>query len=184
MQIPTPEELKQKREALHLTQVDVAIKAGISQSMIARIESGTVDPRVSTLGKVVRVLVEAERSRITASDVMCTPVYSVLTTDPISRAVSIMEERGISQLPVLEQGMPVGCISEGAILKAVEEGRSPKGHTAYIRDFMESGFPTVPPDADLNTIVHILQNNHAVLVVDRGMIQGVITKHDLIPLIT
>jgi predicted transcriptional regulator len=184
MQVPTPEELKQKREALHLTQVEVAQMAGISQSMIARIERGTVDPRVSTLGKVVRVLVEAERSTITASDVMCTPVYSVLTTDPISRAVSIMEERGISQLPVLENGVPMGCISEGAILNAIEEGRSPRGQMAFIRDFMESGFPTIPLDADLNTIVHILQNNHAVLVVDRGMIRGVITKHDLIPLIT
>jgi len=152
--------------------------------MIARIESGTVDPRTSTLRKVVEVLAEAERSKVTAAQVMCVPVYSVLASDTISRAVNIMEERGISQVPVLENGVPVGCISETAIVTAMETGKLPRGEIPLVREYMESGFPTIPPDADLSTVVHILQNNHAVLVVDRGDIKGVITKHDLISLIT
>lgn len=184
MNIPTNLEMKKKRESLGLKQVDVARMAGISQSMVARIESGSVDPRVSTLRRVMEVLAEAERSKITAAHVMCTPVYSVLATDPISTAVSIMEERGISQVPVLDNGVPVGCISETAIVTAMERGKLPREAVPLVKEYLESGFPTVPPDADLTTVVHILQDNHAVLVVDRGAIQGVITKHDLISLIT
>ncbi|MDD1679165.1 MAG: CBS domain-containing protein [Methanomicrobiales archaeon] len=184
MNIPTPAELKRKRESLGLKQADVARLAGVSQSMIARIESGTVDPRVSTLRKVIDVLTEAGRSKVTAHHVMCRPVFSVLVSDPISRAVGIMEERGISQVPVLENGVPVGCISETAIVTAMDRGTFSRETAPLVRDCMESGFPTVPPDADLTVVVHLLQDNHAVLVVDRGAIQGVITKHDLISLIT
>jgi predicted transcriptional regulator len=39
---------------------------------------------------------------------------------------------------------------------------------------MEPGFPTIPSDSDLTTVVNILQNNHAVLVIDKGQIIGVI----------
>ncbi|MDH7594443.1 MAG: CBS domain-containing protein [Methanomicrobiales archaeon] len=183
MQIPTPDELKRTRERLGLTQVEVARLAGISQSMVARIETGTVDPRVSTLQKVIQVLKNAERPTRTAKDVMCTPVYYVRSEDPIMKAVELMEERNISQLPVVEDGIPVGCISESAIINAIEEGKTSRGQIPLVKDCMESGFPMVPPDADLPTVVHLLQSNHAVLVIEKGVIRGVITKHDLIPLI-
>jgi predicted transcriptional regulator len=48
---------------------------------------------------------------------------------------------------------------------------------------MEPGFPTVSPDTDIETVVSILHNNHAVLVMESGKVNGVITKHDLISLI-
>lgn len=52
MEIPTPTELREKRLQMGLKQADVARMAGISQSMVARIEAGSVDPRVSTLGRI------------------------------------------------------------------------------------------------------------------------------------
>ncbi len=183
MELPTPQELKKTRERLGLSQAQVANLAGISQSMVARIESGTVDPRLSTLRKVVQVLSAAERPSTTAKDVMCSPVLFVNADDPITKAVALMEEKNISQLPVIEHQVPVGCISESAIIEAIER-KGPRGHVPLVREYMESGFPTVPPDADLSTVVHLLQHNHAVLVMDRGAIRGVITKHDLIGLIT
>lgn len=184
MHIPSPNELKQRRERLGLKQVDVARLAGLSQSMVARIESGTVDPRVSTLNKVISVLNEEERSTVVARDIMCSPVFSVLVSDPIAKVVEIMEERGISQLPVLENGVPVGCISETTIISALEEKQQNRESHPKVKEYMESGFPTIPPNADLEMVIHILQNNHAVLVVDKGEIQGVITKHDLISLLS
>jgi predicted transcriptional regulator len=35
----------------------------------------------------------------------------------------------------------------------------------------------------VETVIDMLQQNHAVLVVDSGVVRGVITKHDLISLI-
>ena len=51
MHIPTPDELKARRETLGIRQTQLALRAGISQSMVARIEAGSVDPRTSTLKK-------------------------------------------------------------------------------------------------------------------------------------
>jgi len=46
MFLPTPEELKKRRTNLNLTQNELARLAGVSQPLIARIESGDVDPRL------------------------------------------------------------------------------------------------------------------------------------------
>ena len=183
MHIPTPEEIRSRREELQMRQTELARRAGVSQSMIARIEAGSVDPRVSTLTRILNVLNSAVRHRVTASDVMHTPVFAVKPLDPITAAVEIMDKYNISQLPVIENGVPVGCISETAIVNAIEEQRLHKSHIYSANDFMESGFPTVPPDTDVETVVSILQHHHAVLVLEGGRVQGVITKHDLISLI-
>jgi predicted transcriptional regulator len=152
--------------------------------MVARIEAGSVDPRVSTLARIVEVLQAAEHSGITAADVMHTPVLSVAPDDPVGRAIEIMGQNGISQLPVLEGGVPVGCISESAIMNAMEEGGLHQTHRRLVQDYMEPGFPTVPPTAPIDTLVHLLHHSHAIMVLDKGEVHGVITKHDLISLIT
>ncbi|WP_321508505.1 CBS domain-containing protein [uncultured Methanoregula sp.] len=183
MHIPTPEELRSRRDTLGMKQTELAKRAGISQSMVARIEAGNVDPRVSTLNKIINVLNSSEPRKIHAIQIMHTPVLSVQPEDSISRAVDIFEKNNISQLPVIERGIPVGCISESVIVKAIEQQRLHKAHNFSVRDFMETGFPTVPPEMDVETVINILQQNHAVLVVEGRMVRGVITKHDLISLI-
>jgi predicted transcriptional regulator len=183
MHIPTPEELRSRRETLGIKQTDLARRAGISQSMVARIEAGNVDPRVSTLNKIIVVLNSAEPRTILASQIMHTPVLSVRPQETILRAVEIFEKNNISQLPVIENGIPVGCISEAVIVKAIEQQRMHRTHYILVKDFMEASFPTVPPDMDVETVINILQQNHAVLVVEGRTVRGVITKHDLISLI-
>ena len=183
MHIPSPEELRARREALGLRQTETAKRAGISQSMVARIEAGSVDPRVSTLNKIIAVFNNAEPRKITAGQIMHMPVLSVSPQSGISQAVEIFEKNNISQLPVIERGAPVGCISESVIVKAIEQQRLHHTHQFMVKDFMEPGFPTVPPDMDVETVVNILQQNHAVLVTEGRIVRGVITKHDLISLI-
>jgi predicted transcriptional regulator len=183
MHIPTPDELKARRELLGLRQTEVAALAGISQSMVARIEAGSVDPRVSTLSRIVQVLNTAEKPRMVASQVMHSPVLSVAPGETISRAVDIMDQKNISQLPVIFDGVPVGCISESAIVSAIDEGSAGKSQDIEVKRIMEPGFPAVPPDMDIETVVRILQKHHAVLVMEEGKVRGVITKHDLLSLV-
>jgi predicted transcriptional regulator len=183
MHIPTPGELKARREMLGLRQTELALKAGISQSMVARIEAGSVDPRVSTLARIVQVLNAAEKPRMTAFQAMHSPVLSVGPGEPIARAVEMMDQKNISQLPVIANGVPVGCISETAIVSAIDEGSTGKSQSIEVKQLMEPGFPTVPPDMDIETVVKILQKHHAVLVMEEGQVLGVITKHDLLSLI-
>ena len=183
LHIPTPEELRTRREALGMRQTELAERAGISQSMVARIEAGNVDPRASTLSKIVQVLNAAGQKTVTAGRIMHSPVISVSPGDPIVKALEIFEKNDISQLPVIENGIPVGCISESVIVKAIEQQRLHRAQPFYIRNFTEPGFPTVPPDMGIETVMDLLQQNHAVLVVDGGAVKGVITRHDLISLV-
>jgi len=184
MHMPDSAEIKDKRTKLGLTQSEIAEKSGLSQSMVARIESGTVDPRVSTIKKIVDVLHQEEISVITAGDMMYGPVISVSADETLEKTVSIMEKYKISQIPVIENGVAIGCISESAIINAMDEGRIQKIHSHIVSDVMEDGFPTIPPSTDMDTIIHLLHNHHAILVVEKGKVTGVITKHDLIAMIT
>jgi len=56
MHVPTREELRARRQALGLTQAEVATMAGISQPMIARIEVGSITPSVPVLTSIVTAL--------------------------------------------------------------------------------------------------------------------------------
>ena len=48
-----------RRNELNLTQAEVGARIGVSQQQIAKLESGRVNPRIKTLGKVADAL-EAE----------------------------------------------------------------------------------------------------------------------------
>ncbi|MEM1511319.1 MAG: CBS domain-containing protein [Candidatus Jordarchaeales archaeon] len=177
--LPSPEDLKQARKRLGITQEELARMAGVSQSLIARIESGSVDPRLSTLRKIINALGEFDRSKICAKDIMFSPVISVSTKEPVRKAISLMEKKGISQLPVVDEGRLVGSLSEGTIMKRLSEGKDVFDKT--VGDLMEESFPTVNPSTSIDVVRHlIICGNPAVLVVDKGEIVGIITKIDLI----
>ncbi len=180
MQIPTSGEIREKRIKAGMTQSAVAIQAGFSQSMIARIEAGTVDPRASTLRRIVAVLNESETSYPSADDIMTRPVISISPEESIKNTVDVMEKYGISQVPVIKNGVPIGCVSESAIIGAMENEMIHHSMKNTVTDIMEEGFPTVSPSEKIEPIVHSLQNHHAVLVMDKGKVVGVITKHDCI----
>jgi predicted transcriptional regulator len=56
MQIPTGADLRAARESKGLTQSAVAERAGVSQPLIARIETNDVDPTIDTLYSIVSAL--------------------------------------------------------------------------------------------------------------------------------
>jgi predicted transcriptional regulator len=71
MQIPTGEDIRVARENNGLTQAEVAERAGVSQPLIARIESNDVDPTIDTLYSVVAALndsaADVEQEEVTIS---------------------------------------------------------------------------------------------------------------------
>ena len=76
MQIPTGEDIRAARENNGLTQAELAERAGVSQPLIARIESNDVDPTIDTLYSVVAALndsaadVEQEEVKISMPSVL------------------------------------------------------------------------------------------------------------------
>lgn len=184
LRLPTPQEIKALRLRLGLTQAEVAKAAGVSQPLIARIENSTVDPRYSTLREVVTALNRAEREEVTLDSIMSTRVETVRATDSVADAIRIMREHNFSQLPVIQKGMPVGSLSEKAIVHALSEARDAEVVSrSPVRDVMGPPFPTGSPATTVDEAYRMLEDHGAILVMDRGRITGLVAKADLLNLI-
>ena len=177
MEIPTPEDLKEKRKSLGMTQSELADSAGVSQPLIARIENGDVDPRLSTVSRIVEVFETAEEDVVTADDLMSDGVISVAPDDTVRDAVETMQDAQFSQLPVVKDGVPVGSTSDATVARA--RSQTEDLPHAPVEDIMGESFPTISPDADLSTVSRLLDHSSAVLVTREGKVAGIITDADL-----
>ena len=175
MDLPTPEELRERRTELGLTQSELAASADVSQPLIARIEGGDVDPRLSTLRRIVNALQEAEGELLRAADLMNSPVASVAPDASVSETTDLMNERGFSQVPVIREGTPLGLIGTSDIRQRSEDniGDLP------VAEVMREAISVVEPDALLDTVDAHLDHNDAVLVVEAGDTIGIITEADV-----
>ena len=96
----------------------------------------------------------------------------------VADVLAKMDELGLTQLPVLEEGRPVGSVRESRVLAKVVRNRDLL--EGKVSDVMESSFPTVDVDASANEVTRRLQNSPAVLVEEYGRIVGIITRHDVL----
>lgn len=183
MFLPTPDEIKKTRLELNLTQHELASRAGVSQPLIARIESGDVDPRLSTLRKIFNAFDAARKERVLVRNIMHSPVIHTSSEDSIEEAARIMENHGFSQMPVIDSGVPVGSISTDQIVHSMTDQDIKKVSHLPVRNIMGDSFPTVSPTTDANTVSRILEKNPAVLVLDKGKVIGVVTKHDIMKML-
>lgn len=175
-------ELKRLRELAGLSQRKLAKLAGVSQALIARIEKGKVNPRLSTLNKILNALNKALNISQTAESIMTSPVITVTPNTPLKTVINIMDIKGISQIPVVNEGKVVGTIFESSILKVAGLRRDIRELKA--KDVMEDPLPMVPPLTSIDVIKALLLATPAVLVVDREGLKGIITKIDLIKYLT
>ena len=174
MELPTPQDLRERRTALGLTQSSLAESAGVSQPLIARIEGGDVDPRLSTLRRIVNALDEAEGEVVRAADLMHEEVVSVAPDDAVREAIETMKAEAYSQLPVLQNGIPVGSISQSDVIQAGEDvGEYP------VSELMSESFPTVATDSTVDEIRNLLEHYKAIMVTTGGETVGIITEADI-----
>jgi len=179
--LPTPDYIRYLRRRAGLTQKELAKRAGVSQSLIARIESGAVDPRLSTLRKILNVLEEAMKEKTKASEVMHSPVIILHECDNVEKAARLMWESGISQIPVVDKnGRPIGTVFEKDLVNAFLE-RGNEALRIKVTEIMDDLLPIVGPSEDIERVINLLlQGVPAVLVMKRGRIIGIITKSDII----
>jgi predicted transcriptional regulator len=181
--LPSLDEIPKQRKALGLTQSRLAQLAGVSQSIIAKIESGTVDPSYSIAKRLVEALekesIQVSRPRV--SEIMSKPVISVSKTQLVRDAVDLMRKRGYSQLPVLDGNRCVGSISEKTILDRAARGEPLESLlNDRVRDIMDSPLPMVNDDTPLEMVLGLLQGNYGVLVTKGESTIGILTKSDIL----
>jgi len=185
LQMVTIEDLRRLRRSAGLTQKQLADKAGVSQSLIARIERGSVDPRFSTVNRILTALRAPVPTR-NAKDLMSYPVEGVNAKETVRSAIEKMKRTGFSQLPVLIEGRVVGSLHESAILERIARSSNPEHVlSGVVYNLMDKPFPTVSPHEEINKVVEILSSGEpALLVVQDGLPLGIITKIDVLAAVT
>ncbi|MGQ9507570.1 MAG: CBS domain-containing protein [Candidatus Bathycorpusculaceae bacterium] len=183
--MPSLNEIAKRRKLLGLTQKQLAKIAGVSQSFIAKIESGKIDPSYSKAKAIFDTLEKMEaRENYTAKTILHKDVVSVQKSDKVAKAISLMVEHGFSQLPVFDGEKCVGCISEKTILSQVTAGRDiSQVSQKLVEEIMDEAPPQIDENAPLPLISSLLHIYPAILVINRGKVTGIITKADLFKVI-
>jgi predicted transcriptional regulator len=183
--LPSLEEIARKRRMLGLTQNRLAKLAGVSQSLIAKLESGKTDSSYTKVKAILDVLNQLEmKMEVHAREILHSEVVGVQKSEAVSKAVRLMMEHGYSQLPVFDREHAVGSISEKTILSQVSAGKDLSQVSALsIGEVMDEAFPQVGEDAPLSLISGLLQVYPAVLVSKKGKVIGIVTKADLLKML-
>lgn len=183
--LPSLEKIARKRKMLDLTQKKLADLSGVSQSLIAKLESGKTDPSYTKVKAIIDVLNQLEmKMEVHAREIVHSKVISVQKSDKVSKAVRLMMEHGYSQLPVFDGEHAVGSISEKTILSQVSAGRDlSQISVLFVEEVMNEAFPQVGGDAPLSLISGLLQVYPAVLVSKKGKVTGIVTKADLLKML-
>ena len=169
--------LRKMRLEVGLTQSELAQMAGVSQAHIAKIEGGKVDPRLSTVNKILQVLVGGKGRK--CGEIMTPGVIVANPNDKISKVSEIMMREEISQLPVLDGDRVLGMITEEGIVRNL----NPNIADETVEEIMEPSLPSVPEDTGMSMIRPLLEANPGVLVTRKGKLVGIITRSDLLEII-
>jgi cystathionine beta-synthase len=105
-------------------------------------------------------------------------LVTVAPDERVAAALAKMNEMGLTQIPVLEDGKSVGSLRENHVLSKVFADRDLL--EAPVSTLMDKSFPTVDVDDDVNQVSRKLRSSPAVLIEEYGRITGIITRHDVL----
>lgn len=96
----------------------------------------------------------------------------------IGEALELMNNHGLSQLPVIEEGKSVGSVRENRIMSQLLDNRDLL--QAPVTTVMDVSFPVVGETVEVFRAKQYLKESPAVLVEEYGRIVGIITRHDVL----
>lgn len=169
-------EIKEIRKKFGLTQGQLADRAGVSQSLIAKVEAGRLDPTYSKAQKIFEAIDSLGKKReLKAEEIMKKGIISAKPDESIRSAIEKMKKVNISQMPVIEEHKSIGIVSESIILEALLNKKGNK-----IKDIMDDSAPVVSKNTTITAVSNLLRFYPMVLVSDGGELKGIITKSDLL----
>ncbi len=177
------EEIKSLRRKFHLTQKELAQKAGVSQSLITKVESGKLDPTYNKAKNIFTALQELEeKQELKAKDLLNKKIVSSRRGELLKIIIKKMKLQGISQIPVFESeknNKVIGVITEKTVLKEISE-RPEKINILKVEQVMEEVPPIVALTMGVKDLITLLNNYPLILVAEKGNVKGIISKSDLL----
>ena len=170
--------LKKLRLEAKLTQKKLAELVGVSQAHIAKIEQGKVDPRLSTVNKILKVLTEGRE--VKCRDIMTRGVLFARPDDSVLKVSEIMVRHAISQMPVIDGRKVVGTITEEGIIRKLGSDIA----NEKVKNVMDPPLPIVSEETSISAVRPLLERRQGVLVAKGKKVIGIITRSDLLKTIS
>lgn len=172
-------EIKRLRNKLGLNQKELANLANVSQSLVAKIEAGKIEPTYNKVKKIFEILNSLrEKEEVKAKKLMNKKIIFVRPKEKIKEIIKIMKQKGISQIPVSRKGKVCGIIAEKTILEKIAEGKPVGGMEA--EEIMADCPPIVSLGTSQRVVLGILKEHPIVLVAENGDVKGLISKSDVL----
>jgi cystathionine beta-synthase len=97
----------------------------------------------------------------------------------VAEGVELMKKYDIEQIPVMNNGEPIGSLSEGGLFQKIFDNPELKGAT--VEAVLEPNFPMVAFDTPVERLSHLInKENGAVLAKDEAGTYHIVTKYDVI----
>jgi cystathionine beta-synthase len=101
----------------------------------------------------------------------------------IDKAILVMNQSGISQVPVIDEDQIVGTITDSSILKHLIE--NPEIKNEKVKEIMDDPLPFVAMDSTVDVLSSLIDKKiTAVLVRDENHRAHIITQHDILMAMT
>lgn len=119
-----------------------------------------------------------EQSR-TVRELMTRWVHVVNADTPLPTVARVLSENGVTAVPVLKSGVPIGMVGRTGVLAAMAR-EEPEAATAA--DALEP----LPPQVQLNTgvyeaaaLLRATHGRHLLVLDERGRLAGILSKGDV-----
>lgn len=183
MSLPELSSIVIKRKILELTQKQLAQEADVSQSLIAKIESGKIEPSYSIAKRIFETLHRLESGKQsskekTIKEIMTSNIIYCTSSQTIREASKKLIKNDISQLPIFEGEKVVGTITERCIIDAQSKYGEVIAHMP-INKIMEPPLPLLDTSTSASILYSFMRHYQAVLVTEKGKVVGIISRADL-----
>ncbi|MBI2575161.1 CBS domain-containing protein [Candidatus Woesearchaeota archaeon] len=176
---PELSEIKRLRKLHGLTQSGLAKLANVSQSLIAKIESGRIDPAYTNVKRIFEVLGSiSEQKEHRAEEIMVRKIISCSSSDSAATAIKKMKLHEVSQLPVIDRSIAVGLVTESNLLDLFADGKGVSG--VKVAEVMQDAPPVISRKTPLRIVIDLLRYSPLVTIADNGRFEGVVTKSDVL----
>ncbi len=184
--------IRNRRRSIGISQATLAKACGMSQSMVARLESDIekLNPSYGAVYTVMQKLAEsselAHRAKLLykkAHEIMHRNVIFLNHGDTVDKAISIIRHYDFAYIPVLNRsGIVDGTVYQKSLLE-LATNKPTELSRIKVDSIVEPALPKVDKDTPVSALKHILEIFGAVLVVDKTKAIGIITGYDVLKLL-
>ena len=126
-------------------------------------------------------VLEEEKGIGIVADIIKTHQHNLVTatsTAKVREVIDMLKSRGISQVPVVDNGKLVGIVAEVDLLRHLVTGQGTLD--SQIGSLIEGDYATVSPDTKIELLQNVLTDAKLAIVLEGDKVVGIVTKIDLI----